>query len=286
MKLALGVFFLINVIAVAASSKFDWQGHRGARGLYPENTIQAMLLALKYPSVTTLELDVVLDKNLEVIVSHEPWVSQEICTAPKAQVFKDKEHNIFKMSYVQIQSYDCGSKPHPRFKEQKKVKETKPKLKDLFDRVEKELKKSKRQVNYNIEIKSDPEDEKNGYQPDVKTFTDQVIKTIRASISDDRYYIQSFDWRVLDYLSDHYPTIRRVALIEDRFDYQKVLSLLKKDPQVFSPYYQFVTKELIDFMHKKNIQVIPWTVNDKKEMQRLKDLGVDGIITDYPNLIP
>src|SRR5688500_18409587 len=92
---------------------FDWQGHRGDRGLYTENTIGSMHEALKY-AVTTLELDVVISKDHKVVVSHDPWLEPKICVTKKPL-------SIYQLNYDQIMKIDCGSKPHPDFPEQQKV---------------------------------------------------------------------------------------------------------------------------------------------------------------------
>lgn len=265
---------------VAFSAEFDWQSHRGARGLYPENTVGAMKEALKYPVVTTLELDVVVSKDGEVVVSHEPWMSDEICLDSKGKVFKGRIHNIYKMNYREIASFDCGSKKHPRFPEQKKVKEVKPLLKDLLASLK------SANLPFNIEIKSLPEDEAAGFQPDVASFSDKVLSVINQHLTLDQFTIQSFDWRVLKYIHHKNPKVKLVALREEKYKAQDVVKELGFDPAVFSPDYKLLTKEDIEFFQKKGIKVIPWTVNTTEEMTKLKKMGVDGIITDYPNRIP
>jgi glycerophosphoryl diester phosphodiesterase len=267
------------------SHAFDWQGHRGCRGLYPENTIEAMKHALQYP-ITTLELDVVVNKDLEVIVSHEPWMAEEICLGPNGEAINDRQYNIYKMTYTEIEKFDCGSKNHPRFPKQKKMKAIKPKLSELLLSIEAEQKKLKKNISYNIEIKSLAEDELAGFQPDVKLFTEKVLQAIKLNLPESRFSIQSFDWRVLDYLSEKYPTITRVALIEKPYKVHEILKLLKAPPHVFSPNFQLVTKEDVDYLHSQKIKIIPWTLNTIADFKKLKSLGVDGIITDYPNLIP
>jgi glycerophosphoryl diester phosphodiesterase len=129
--------FLFLLMAGSASAqyipKFDLQGHRGARGLMPENTIPAFLEALNY-GVTTLELDVVITKDGEVLVSHEPYMSHEMCLKPTGETISAEEaakYNIYKMTYAETQQFDCGMKPHPRFPEQKKIKATKPLLRNV-----------------------------------------------------------------------------------------------------------------------------------------------------------
>lgn len=268
--------FFLGTWAFAAD--FDWQGHRGARGLFPENTIEGMKAAIGFP-ITTLEMDVVVSKDLKVVVSHEPWMSEEICMTSDNKLVKDKEYNLFRLTYAEIAQFDCGSKPHPRFSKQAKIKTKKPLLADLL----KELKDAK--VNFSIEIKSTVEDERNGFQPDYKKFTDLVLKEIKSALPIEKVMIQSFDWRVLQYLAKKYPKYKTVALIEEKFNNADVIKKLGFKPTVFSPPYELVTKEVIEYFHQQKILIIPWTVNDQKTMTDLKSLGVDGIITDYPDLI-
>jgi len=268
------LFYLISFCAFS----FDWQGHRGARGLYPENTIGAMQEALKYP-VTTLEMDVVISKDHKVVVSHEPWMNATICKAP------DKL-NIYTHTYEEIRKYDCGSLAHPRFPDQMKVMVGKPLLSELISNTEILLKKLGRQkLKYSVEIKSLPKDQANGFQPDVATFVDLVIKDLLAQLPAERIIIQSFDWRVLKYLHEKHPEIHVSALSENLKTPQDLVSELGFTPKIFSPYFEHLTKEFIDSYHARAIEVIPWTVNQIEAMDRLRSIGVDGIITDYPNLI-
>lgn len=277
--------FLMLLFWSHSSFSFDWQGHRGARGLYPENTIGAMEEALKYP-VTTLELDVVISKDQKVIVSHEPWMSEDICLDPEGRRVKGRDHNIYKLNYQEIVKFDCGSIPHPRFPEQTKVNVGKPLLGTLLDVTEATLRKlNRKEVEYNIEIKSDPKDEASGFQPNVKVFSDLVIKTIQEKIPSKRFTIQSFDWRVLKYIHEKYPEIRLVALTEDEVRPEEDLARLGFRPYVYSPYFKKLKVSDVKTFHEKGVKVIPWTVNEVAHMRNLKKMGVDGIITDYPNLI-
>lgn len=269
-----------------AKTPFDWQAHRGSRGLYPENTIFSMLKSLDFSKTTTLEMDVVISKDGEVVVSHEPWMSSEICTDPKGKPVEDMKVNLYALTYKEIAEYDCGMKPHPRFPRQEKMKAFKPKLSTLIDDVEKEIKKRKITRTYNIEIKSTPDDEKNGFQPDIKTFTDKVVTLVKKKLPVERFFIQSFDWRVLNYLHSQYPKVQTVALIEEKYEAQTILKKLDFTPTVFSPDFNLLTKEDIVYFQKQKIKVIPWTVNKTEDMKRLVEMGVDGIITDYPDLIP
>lgn len=271
-------FVLLILLSLNAFADFDWQAHRGGRGIYPENTINGMKLSLKYP-ITTLELDVVISKDQQVVVSHEPWMNEEMCLDPKGKTVSGKEVNLYKLTYAQIKEYDCGSKTHPRFPRQQKVKEFKPLLKDLITQLSDSGKK------FNIEIKSTPEDEAAGFQPDYKKFSEQVVSLVLSLLPTNRFTIQSFDWRVLKYLHEKYPAVELSALRESKYSTETILAEIGFKPAIFSPDYELLTAPDVAFFHKNNIQVIPWTVNSPESMKKMIAMHVDGIITDYPDLI-
>jgi glycerophosphoryl diester phosphodiesterase len=117
---------------------FDRQGHRGCRGLMPENTIPAMKTALDL-GVTTLEMDIVFTKDKQAILSHEPFFNHEITTKPDGSLVTEAEEkslNIYGMTYEEVKKYDVGMRPHPRFPRQQKLKTYKPLLSDLLDSVQ------------------------------------------------------------------------------------------------------------------------------------------------------
>jgi glycerophosphoryl diester phosphodiesterase len=270
---------LFVIISFNSFADFDWQSHRGGRGIYPENTINGMKVSAKFPGITTLELDVVMSKDQQVVVSHEPWMNEEMCLDPQGKPVSGKEVNLYKLTYAQIKEYDCGSKTHPRFPRQQKIKEHKPLLKDLL----KELSDSGKK--FNIEIKSTEEDEKAGYQPEYKKFSDQVLSLILENITPGRFTIQSFDWRVLRYVHEKYPSVEISALRETKYSRQSIVKELGFAPQIFSPDYELLSAADVAYFHKNNIKVIPWTVNSPEMMKKMIAMHVDGIITDYPDLI-
>lgn len=278
-------FFLSIVLSLNTAYAFDWQGHRGARGLYPENTLGAMELALNYP-IKTLEFDVVVTKDKKIILSHEPWMSHVICKTPEGKKIKGKEYNIYQMNLVEVQAFDCGTLPHPDFPQQKKIKSVKPTLEDVVTGIEKQLKDKKRAaISYNIEIKSSLENEKSGFQPAYQEFSELVISELRKHLTLDRFSIQSFDWRVLQYLHHKHPDIRLVALKYGSFEVEGVIKELGFKPWAFSPWFKDLTEEKVIAWQKKQVLVIPWTVNEMSDLKTIKELGVDGIITDYPDRI-
>jgi glycerophosphoryl diester phosphodiesterase len=272
--------------------KFDLQGHRGARGLKPENTVPAFLAALDH-GVTTLELDVVITKDKKVLVSHEPYMSPAICTDTAGAEFKDeKRFNIYQLTYQEITLFDCGSKGNERFPEQQKQAVAKPLLADVIVAVENYIKNySQYEVDYNIEIKSEPSGDGKTHPP-VDEFSELVFQTIDQYLPWNRIVIQSFDFRVLQYWHEKHPTVRLAALVENTKSIEANLANLGFTPSIYSPYYKLLSKDKVDFLHtlyanggdkKTKLRVIPWTVNETNDMEELKSWGVDGLITDYPN---
>lgn len=272
----------------ADSGVFDKQGHRGCRGLMPENTIPAMRTALDL-GVTTLEMDVVITKDKKVVLSHEPFFNHEITTKPDGSYVTEAEEkslNIYRMTYDEVKKYDVGMKPHPRFPKQQKIKTYKPLLSDLLDSVQQYMMTRKGPFPYfNIETKTSPATD-NTYHPEPAEFVELLMAVIKEKKVEDRVIIQSFDFRTLQYLHQKYPGIKTAMLIED-YDKRGLdvqLNALGFLPTIYSPAYQLVTEELIKKCHEQNIKVIPWTINDKVNIERFKKMGVDGIISDYPNL--
>jgi glycerophosphoryl diester phosphodiesterase len=286
MKITATILLLFIASCLNAQAPLDIQGHRGARGLMPENSIPAFMRALE-EGVTTLELDVVITKDKQVLVSHDPYMLSGICSKPDGTaVSRDevKDLNIYQMTFKEVQGYDCGSLGNKRFPEQQKMKTTKPLLSDLITQVEAYLfEKNLPKVGYNIEIKS-VENEYELSQPLVGEFSELVLDVIIEKLENERFTIQSFDFNVLKHINATYPDVRLVALIENPRGVESNLSALGFVPEVYSPYFKLLKKKDIEFCHQQGMKVIPWTVNTLKEMQQLADDGVDGIITDYPNL--
>jgi glycerophosphoryl diester phosphodiesterase len=266
----------------------DYQAHRGGRGLMPENTIPAMLTVMDNSKVTTLEMDLAITKDNQVVVSHDPILNPLITTKHDGTYIKANEINeniIYQMTYEQLQKFDVGLKMHPGFPQQKKLATCIPTLNDLVDSVEWKGKNTGRKMFYNIEIKS--VDGKDIVEhPAPNEFVDLVVNLIKQKNIVDRTTIQSFDLRPLKVLREKYPRIQIAYLVEGKFtgDVKMKLDLLGFTPTIYSPEFKYVTKETVDYCHAHNMKIIPWTVNTKSELDALIALGVDGIITDYPNL--
>ena len=280
-------FFVIIfiTISVMGTSQIDIQGHRGCRGLFPENSIPAFLHAIDL-GVNTLEFDVVISKDKKVIVSHEPFMSHEICKTPEGSTFdvsEEPSHNLFALSYDEIKSYDCGSLYFEKFPEQKKLRTHKPSLSDVVSAVREKLdSKGLKTINYNIEIKR-KEKWDNTFHPSFKEFADLVIAEIEALGIMPTTTVQCFDIPTLQYMHKKYPHVRLVYLIYNSDGIAGNLEKLGFDPAVYSPYHGLVKTGTAEYCNKKGIQLIPWTVNEVEEMKNMIEKGVHGIITDYPD---
>ena len=265
--------------------KFDVQGHRGARGLMPENTVPAFLLALD-SGVTTLEMDLAVTKDRQLVVSHEPWMNAAICQNPNGQNIKEKDEkkfNLFQMTYEQVKAWDCGSKPNEKFPQQSKLKTAKPLLREVIVAVEDHIKSfTQYEVDYNIEIKSSPAGD-NKFHPKPAEFADLVYEFLDQYLPMERVVIQSFDFRVLQYLHKKHPKLRLALLIENLHSIEDNIKKLGFTPSIYSPDFTLLSKDEIKTCHRLKMRVVPWTVNEEKDMTELKQWGVDGIITDYPD---
>lgn len=296
LSLVLGLFSCQETVREANNNEvknkmdnrqIDWQGHRGARGILPENTIPAFLEALKYP-IKTLELDVVISKDQQVVVSHEPWLSPEICVQPDGAAIPESEPPAFpilSMDYAEIKNFNCGQQAS-RFPEQKAMEVAKPLLSDMIDAVENYCREQDRDLPYyNIEIKSRPEWD-NELTPVPEEFAALLLAVLTEKGITDRTCIQSFDVRSLEAVHRQAPDMTTAYLIEGAGSVASKMEKLSFTPIIYSPYYKLLTEAVVSEIHERGMQVIPWTVNDTETMRQLLTMGVDGIITDYPNRIP
>ncbi len=256
----------------------------------PENTIPAFLKALDL-GVTTLELDVVISKDQHVVVSHEPYFNAAFSTAPDGKPVEkkaQKELILYQMDYADIKRYDVGLRGNSAYPEQQKLKTYKPLLSEVIEQAEAHRKaKNLPSFSYNIEIKSEAS-EYNRSQPEPAAFCELVQAVLRKQLTPDRVVIQSFDFNVLKHWREQakaskYPDVRLAALVQNLRGPEANLKELGFTPAIYSPYYRLLTRDQITRLHEQGIGVIPWTVNQRDDMERLKKWGVDGLITDYPD---
>ena len=268
------------------AQRLDIQGHRGARGIFPENSIPGFLAALD-SGVTTIEMDVVVSKDGLIVVSHEPYMNHDICLDSEGNRInksEGKEHNIYQYNYEEIMKFDCGSIGNSDFPEQQKIKISKPLLSEVIKTVEKHIKNyTFFEVDYNIDIKSGRSTD-NSNHPPPREFSDLVYEVIDAYLPWERVNVQSFDFRLLKYWHQQYPEVRLAVLVANIKSIDTNLANLGFKPEIYSPYYKLLNRRKVRNLHKRGLKVIPWTVNNAKQMKKIIGWGVDGIITDYPHL--
>jgi glycerophosphoryl diester phosphodiesterase len=312
--------FIVMCMLVSATAfsqqKLDVQAHRGGMALMPENTIPAMLNAVKL-GAKTLELDVVISADGKVVVSHDGYMSAAFMTKPDGtEITKEEEKNLslFQMSYDSISRYQSGIKTHPMFPAQMKLVTHKPLLSDLIDSVEAYVKVNKlKPVYYNIETKCSPMGD-GKYNPSPAIFVQSMMEVINQKGIKKRVIIQSFDVRTLKILHETEPALKLALLVQGKMnlteeqlkkyglsakeveDYFKQLSTKKVGlegdlenlgfvPAIYSPYYTGVDAEMVKKAHEKKMQILPWTVDKEEDMIALGKLGVDGIITNSPDIL-
>ncbi|MBX2978083.1 MAG: glycerophosphodiester phosphodiesterase [Flavobacteriales bacterium] len=265
----------------------DIHGHRGCRGLLPENSIPGFLKAVEI-GCDMLELDVVLSADDEVVVSHEPWMSSTICTAANDEPIpldRERALNMYRMTLAEIQAYDCGSLPHPRFPDQEARTVFKPTLRQVVEAADEHaLLNGMVSPSYNIEIKSDPA-HYGTYQPDPATFARRVIREIDDLGIANRCIVQSFDPAILEVVNEERPDLILAFLVENADGLKKNLKRLSFQPAIYSPYFELVDKKMLEALRERNIELVVWTVNEPKDIKRMLQLGVDGIISDYPDRV-
>ncbi|MBL4818978.1 MAG: hypothetical protein JKY15_07120 [Deltaproteobacteria bacterium] len=229
-------------------AKIEIHAHRGNRSLHPENTLPAFQSAIE-TGADYLEMDLAVTKDLVLVVSHDPHI-QDILI-----------HNL---TFEELKQYNCGSVPI---------------LQEVFELVRNSNHPNAKKIKFNIETKIFSEHPE--YTVDAKLFSQLVIKVFQESGFLDRIVLQSFipDTLVESKLLE--PSLRISLLIDDP-NIDMIQLGQKIQANIISPDYKLLNAELVKQMHQNGFEVIPWTANSEQEWLKLSKMGVDGIITDYP----
>lgn len=294
------------LMAAGGAAGLDLQGHRGARGLLPENTLPAFARALAI-GVTTLELDTAITRDGVVVVSHDPALNPDITRGPDGGWITRADLAIHALSWQELQAYDVGRiRPQTayaqRFSAQQPVDGTRiPRLAEVFDLARRAGNNS---VRFNIETKISSEQPQLTASPEV--FARALIRLIRAENLESRVTIQSFDWRTLQIVQREAPQIATVYLSAQQPWLDNIRAHAASSPwtagfharnyagsvarmvkaaggALWSPHFGDLTREQLREARQLGLKVIVWTVNDDADIARMIDWGVDGIISDYPD---
>jgi glycerophosphoryl diester phosphodiesterase len=305
-KLAL-TLGLICLFPVQPAPAFDLQGHRGARGLAPENTLTAFATALSL-GVTTLELDTGITKDGVVVIAHDMELNPDITRDKSGEWLSARGPAIHSLTCKELQQYDVGriksgTNYSRQFPEQKAADGSRiPRLADLFALVKKA---GNGEVRFNIETKLSPLAPADA--PDPALFTRTLLEVIREAGMTPRVTIQSFDWRTLQVVQRIAPEIPTVYLsAQSRFfdnimadkgggspwtagmqykEHGSVPKMVKAaGGRIWSPFFGNLTESSAKEAKNLGIGVVVWTVNDPTQMNKMLDWSVDGIITDRPDI--
>lgn len=270
---------------------FDTESHRGGRGVMPENTIPAMLYSLSLGGITTLEMDVKVTADKKLVLGHDNCLNPWFTRKPNGDDFTKEEKDrypVMQMTYAELKQFDVGSKVHPLFPKQRKMEASIPLLEEVIDSVQHFIEKeSREQVFYNIETKSSEAGD-HKYNPVPEEFVKLLMEVIEKKGITPYVIVQSADVRTLRVLKDKYPHVRTSYLVGARrkdFTVEEDLELLGFQPDIYSPNFKYISQEDVEKCQKMGMKVVVWTPNTKKEIEELKAMGVDGIITDYPELL-
>lgn len=283
--IAISACLALCAAACSPYKNIDLQAHRGGAGLMPENTVSAMLNAIDL-GVNTLEFDLHLSADKQVVVSHDPYFHPRYSTRPDGSLVQedDPKEYLYTMPYDSIVKYDVGLRPVERWPEQKKLAEVKPLAGDLIDAAEKyAAEKGRKPLNYNIEIKSWPGDGEGTLWPEYREFCDVCIPLLLSKNLGDRLIVQTFDPRSMEYIHEKWPEVILSYLTEEEPDIEVIMAGLSFKPQWWSPNYSVVTPENVAWCHERGIKVVPWTVDDPAEILRCAKCGADAIISNYPD---
>ncbi|NII28089.1 glycerophosphodiester phosphodiesterase [Pseudoflavitalea sp. X16] len=266
---------------------FYKEGHRGTRGLMPENTIPSMKKAIEV-GANIIEVDIYITKDKQVLIAHDPMVNvnHSLYEDGREIAKEDAKKYIWRqMNYADIRKFDVGSKPYNGWPQQEKIKTYMPLLGELIDSVEEFTAARKLPpVIYNIEVKTSPRFDSLGYNAGPEEMIKSVMDVVNSKKIGKRFYIQSFDMRPLQEVHKKYPGVAIGFLTDSKTSsVENNLALLGFTPDIYSPHYKLVTADMAAACKQHKMKLVPWTVNTKEEMQALVKLGVDGIITDYPN---
>jgi len=274
-----------NPVAKVEFPAFSSEAHRGGRGLMPENSIIAMRNAIDL-GITTLEMDTHITKDGKVVVTHDDYLSPSFMLTPEGKEIPKsdaKKYPVFQMDYSLLKQFDLGTKVNPDFPHQQKIKTYIPLLADLIDDVQ-QYSKGKKQMFYNIETKCSEKGD-GIVNPGPEEFVKLLMDVIEKKGIAPYVVIQSFDKRTLQVLHKKYPQVRTSYLVSNKKTLEQNLEDLGFNPFILSPAYKMVDADMVKKCHDRSIKVIPWTVNTKEEILALKQLNVDGIISDYTNLL-
>lgn len=297
---------------------FDLEAHRGGRDVRPENTLYSYAYAIEL-GATSIECDMQLTKDGQIVMSHNPILNSDITRDENGNYIENNKYDIRLMTVDELKKFDvgvmdpnCGEYYDLHGKTQFTYDAKIPTLEELMQLIQSYGDKN---IVLNIETKSYPDPASAGYKnnADPKKFVEVFNNIVKKYDMEDRVVLQSFDWQTLIEMKKLNPNISTSALWQEQPSWGRDSESLrryekKKSPwlggldikdyqgnpvkaahaigaDIISPYYTEISKKDVDEAHSLGMKVVPWTVNNEKDMNMLLDMGVDGIISDKPWLL-
>ena len=279
-------------------------GHRGARGVLPENTLESFKYLFEN-NINAYETDILISKDFVPVIAHDFRLDPSRTKDNEGNWIEDENLKIFDLTYEELLKFDVGSvnklsRYGRRFINQKKLENQRiPKLSEL---LEMSSKNKSEKLLINLEIKSTPEEE--NLTPEPEDTVKLIMNDINESSLKDKIIVSSFDWRTLSVIKNQHPEIPRAYLTQHLTGINVNQTIYNRSPWLsFLPYYEDhelpkiiksqggkawhpyrkdITKKLVDISHQEELPVNVWTVNKEYEMLKMVEYGVDGIMTDYP----
>lgn len=275
----LHVTFLVPIllsalqVTVGGSPGLDVQGHRGARGLRPENTLPAFEKALEL-GVTTLEMDIQTTSDRVLVVFHDQHLDAKRCVSDTGHGVPREPFNDLR--FEQLAQIDCGSQPSSKFPEQKPVPGAGvPRLEQVFDLA--------RDADYPVQLSIEIKMQKRKHGIPIDEVARLLVDLVRRYGFETRTIVQSSDPEALNAVKELAPELRRSVLVRRRGSYDRLLR--ETGSSILSPRYDRLKRKDVTRLQARGVQIIPWTVNEPDDIRRMIAWGVDGIISDYPDRV-
>lgn len=281
---------LVSLFMSSITHSFEIQGHRGARGVLPENTLAAFSAAIE-AGANGIEMDLLMTQDDEIVIYHDFIVNSKLCTYLDGSAIREPRL-IREMTLLEVKEIDCGRVQNPLFPRQKSLPGTTiPTLKELFNFIQSSKQPNAKTVFLNLEIKADPIHR--DYTPPLDKLAQEIIRVVQESGFESRIYYSSFDF---DLLSE----IRKIdnktpiGLIFDKNSLMQhgvnpadwvgyiLDAATNLQAKIISPNYKLLTPDNIQTMHAGGLRIMTWTINDIQRGRQLMEMGVDGIATDFP----
>jgi len=271
------LILVINLTQMSIAQSPLIIGHRGCRGIMPENTIPAFQKAIDL-GADGIEWDVVVNKDNKLTISHEPYFKKSYCLDSNGnEITNESDFNIYLLTQKQIEQFDCGSKGNDKYPEQEKFKVSKPSVQQAFDSLNLENK------TLLFEVKSE-EKEYGVSQPHPEEFVKIILEEVKNYKWKDNIIFMSFDANIIQELNKQDSTLKCVYLTYSPFkSVKKALKDLDFQPYALGMFHPTISKKEVKFAHENGIKVFAWTVNKQKDVDQLISNGIDAIITDFPN---